>query len=143
MTFRKNRDFFGTSSGADQDLLSLFAPIIFIYIFAKMHFSCTFRHCPFDHLLSICNFPFSIGLFVTYLFSKKKLCKNIFLGQNLFHVIYNHNLRSNVPLQQNSQIANRKGGNPFGQPDRRFPISIFSPSQKGRCDKKRRKSATR
>ena len=31
-----------------------------------------FCHCPSEHLLSICNFTFSLGLFVThFLFSKK------------------------------------------------------------------------
>ena len=44
-----------------------------------MHFSCTFRHCPSEHLLSICNFLFSIGLFVAYLLRRKKYAKILFL----------------------------------------------------------------
>ena len=45
-----------------------------------------------------------------------KIC---FFGQNLFHIIYNYNLRSNV----HRKIADRKGGvNPFRQPDRIFPV---------------------
>ena len=30
-----------------------------------MHFACTFCHCSSEHLLSICNFPYSLNLFVT------------------------------------------------------------------------------
>ena len=90
----------------------------------KLHFS-HFFHFPSEYLLpfsfSFFNFPFWLG---ESLKNYGKIC------QHFFHVIYNHNLRSNVPLQKNSQIANRKGGNPFGQPDRRFPISIFYPFPK-------------
>ena len=51
-----------------------------------MHFSCTFRHCLSKHLLFICDFPFSIGMFVTYLFIKQ--IQTFLFWQNLFHVIY-------------------------------------------------------
>ena len=49
-----------------------------------MHFSCTFCHCPSEHLLSICNFPFSVGLFVTHLFSRKILVKSLFVVKICF-----------------------------------------------------------
>ena len=44
-----------------------------------MHFSCTFRHCPSEHLLSISSFPLPISLFVTYLFSNKIMQKYLFV----------------------------------------------------------------
>ena len=53
-------------------------PLDYWSIGPLVHFSCTFRHCPSEHLLSICNFPFSIGLFVTYSLGKKNHAK-IFL----------------------------------------------------------------
>ena len=53
----------------------------------------------------------------------------IFLVQNLFQVIYNHNLRSNVPL--NFFLADRINEegegvvNPYGQPDHKKPVLVF------------------
>ena len=41
----------------------------------KVHFACPVFHCPSENLPSICNFPFSLGLFVTHLFSKKIMVK--------------------------------------------------------------------
>ena len=53
-----------------------------------MPFSCTFCHCPSEPLLSIGNFPFSLGLFVIHLLSKKSW-QNIFLVKISFmsHVL--------------------------------------------------------
>ena len=51
--------------------------------------------------------------------------KKLFLGQNLFQLMYNHNPKSNWPFRKNHKTADRKGGgfNPYGQPDRK--ISAF------------------
>ena len=58
-----------------------------------------------------------LGAFAAYfqfsfsIFFLQKIGRVMFFGQHLFHVIYNHNLGSNVHLKT-----------PFGQPDRRFPV---------------------
>ena len=71
--------------------------------------------------------------FIPKLGSKKFLC------QNLFQVIYNHNLRSNVTLE--FFLADRKQGgrgvNPFGQPDRKKNLLVFEhfPEEKGAKNK--------
>ena len=56
-----------------------------------------------------------------------------FLCQNLFQVIYNHNLRSNVPLNFFSWPIAEGGVNPFSQPNRRFPVLIFEHFPYGSC----------
>ena len=64
----------------------------------KMHFSCSF--CEVN-----CT-PWSVSKIgqsgvqsVTHLINNKKLWNLVFCGQNLFHVKYNHNPKSNGPLK--------------------------------------------
>ena len=54
-----------------------------------------------------------------------------FFGQNLFQLMYNHKLKSKVPLWKKHKSPDRKGGegvNPYGQPDRKISVFLLTTS---------------